>query len=1036
MKKHFKILNAILLFSVALGWQTNLYAQVISSPKKITLLKPLDVPYDIAGSLIKKVSLNVTISGDYANLSIYDNDNILLDNIDIPNTGTHQLMALVRFDALKKTTLKLVATNSEVTVNKLDFQDYTSLNLPSYKDISEKAGLDRVKSIKYGGPCVADIDQDGDYDFIVTNHNEETNKLYWNNGDGTVTKHDQNLSRWYMQDLHGVSCADYDNDGDLDIMQTKGGGNGKAPSLPEFYRNDNGRLVLSTLDANITVGARGRGAIWSDMDLDGDLDLMLVNAKGIQGETPQHNFYRNKGDGTFEIIHVEGIENADAQRSLVTDLNGDNIDDIVLYDPTNTIWLGNGDFTFTDASSKLPKGFVGTDKMMGATDIDIDNDGDFDLYFARGDAFSVGNKPSFDFCPVHMTMDIKIRNAGSFELALAADKDIDLHEYDFVGRNGFKGEEFPIYLGKNKVPSYLKKGGQKIITQADSEGWPKDISGNGIYFGHVGKGQWRSAVVINGDIFWNVNFSLSGVKNATPEFIRLNRNPKDILLRNDGGTFVDVSNEWQIPSGGNQAGVTVGDFNNDGFSDLYLYRYGLIRSKPADYMLLNNGKGSFEIFTGHAAYSVEEAGHGDMGQAFDFNLDGKLDMLNGNDEYGMWYLYQNELDAKNANHTTVRVGYSPISHVDAIAAEVIVETPTKTYRRRVESAGQIFSQSLLNMVHFGLGNEDIIKKITVKWRNGETVVIKDKKANQIYDTDSVDPVTVTIDLPMAEVRMGKTIDLTAKIEPVNANKNLTWSSSNEAVLKVDQQGRVTALGTKGQVATITATSKANGLSAASSVKVVKLVPFKVKAITVTSDKPVVYTGHQVTAKANILPKDADNTNVNWLSSNEAIATVDASGVVTGVSKGEVTITAVSVENKKVSGSISLNVETYRAPGFQVVDSALIRTKEFVIGQTMEITVNYSAGSGHTIVAQDLGGIKFWLRQFNSHWRSAGDYDVVIDSSALGKESGTFTAKLNLDGLVPTAELPEGNMYLLYIGMASSNGQVYKMDFQPLKIVKK
>ena len=171
MKKHFKIFNAILLFSVALGWQTNLYAQVISSPKKITLLKPLDVPYDIAGSLIKKVSLNVTISGDYANLSIYDNDNILLDNIDIPNTGTHQLMALVRFDALKKTTLKLVATNSEVTVNKLDFQDYTSLNLPSYKDISEKAGLDRVKSIKYGGPCVADIDQDGDYDFIVTNHN-------------------------------------------------------------------------------------------------------------------------------------------------------------------------------------------------------------------------------------------------------------------------------------------------------------------------------------------------------------------------------------------------------------------------------------------------------------------------------------------------------------------------------------------------------------------------------------------------------------------------------------------------------------------------------------------------------------------------------------------------------------------------------------------------------------------------------------------------------------------------------------------------
>ena len=121
----------------------------------------------------------------------------------------------------------------------------------------------------------------------------------------------------------------------------------------------------------------------------GDLDLVLINARGLADESPQHTFYRNRGDGTFEPIRVANIDDADAQRALVTDVNHDGIDDFILYDPTNTLWLGNGDFTFTQATDWFPEGFSLLDNMMGATDIDIDNDGDFDLYFARGNAFGV-----------------------------------------------------------------------------------------------------------------------------------------------------------------------------------------------------------------------------------------------------------------------------------------------------------------------------------------------------------------------------------------------------------------------------------------------------------------------------------------------------------------------------------------------------------------------------------------------------------------------------------------------------------------------
>ncbi|MCI2283919.1 FG-GAP-like repeat-containing protein [Colwellia sp. MSW7] len=107
-----------------------------------------------------------------------------------------------------------------------------------------------------------------------------------------------------MHDLHGTAMGDYDNDGDLDLVLTMGGGNGTNPSKALFYTNKNGKLVLNTGDVNIDKGGRGRGAKWSDMDLDGDLDLMLINEASLKHAKPQHFFYKNLGDGTFEYTSV------------------------------------------------------------------------------------------------------------------------------------------------------------------------------------------------------------------------------------------------------------------------------------------------------------------------------------------------------------------------------------------------------------------------------------------------------------------------------------------------------------------------------------------------------------------------------------------------------------------------------------------------------------------------------------------------------------------------------------------------------------
>ena len=186
-----------------------------------------------------------------------------------------------------------------------------------------------------------------------------------------------------------------------------------------------------------------------------------------------------------------------------------------------------------------------------------------------------------------------------------------------------------------------------------------------------------------------------------------------------------------MPAGGNSLGVTVGDFNNDSYQDLFVYRWGQIASRISDTMLLNTGKKSFERTTMHGANDVGGPGNGDMGQAFDFDLDGDLDLLNGSED-GEWYLYENILKPNdNNNYVLVRVGYSPKDNIDAISAKVTITTASKTYQQSVGSAGAVFSQSLLNIVHFGLGEEDSIKRIDVKWRNGETVVLKAPTTNQL-----------------------------------------------------------------------------------------------------------------------------------------------------------------------------------------------------------------------------------------------------------------------------------------------------------------
>ncbi|MCI8857458.1 MAG: hypothetical protein HFH26_13065 [Clostridiaceae bacterium] len=167
----------------------------------------------------------------------------------------------------------------------------------------------------------------------------------------------------------------------------------------------------------------------------------------------------------------------------------------------------------------------------------------------------------------------------------------------------------------------------------------------------------------------------------------------------------------------------------------------------------------------------------------------------------------------------------------------------------------------------------------------------------------------------------KTAQLTAEVQPADAsNKNVSWTSDNEAVATVSADGLVTVVGNG--IATITATTEDGGFTDSCAVTVTTLddpdVPgteVPVTGIQVTPVKLQLYTNSgsktaQLTAA--VQPVNATNKNVSWTSSNEAVATVNEDGLVTVVGKGTAIITA-TTEDGGFSGSCEVTVTTRQDP---------------------------------------------------------------------------------------------------------------------------
>ncbi len=147
-------------------------------------------------------------------------------------------------------------------------------------------------------PAWIDYDNNGTLDLFVPNY-YGTNFLYSNAGDGTFKNISTTALTSQLSDAVGSSWADYDNDGDFDVLIQI---NVNTPNL--FYEN-NGDGTFTNKGNELST-ASSTSAAWGDFNNDGWIDLVMVGS-GMEGKT---KLFKNNGDKTFtDVSAQQGITN-------------------------------------------------------------------------------------------------------------------------------------------------------------------------------------------------------------------------------------------------------------------------------------------------------------------------------------------------------------------------------------------------------------------------------------------------------------------------------------------------------------------------------------------------------------------------------------------------------------------------------------------------------------------------------------------------------------------------------------------------------
>ena len=453
------------------------------------------------------------------------------------------------------------------------------------------------------------------------------------------------------------------------------------------------------------------GCAWGDYDQDGNVDLFVCNSLANFGSAT-NRLYRNNGNGTFTRITTGTVvnERADSSTAVWGDFDNDGDPDLFVSNyasPARDFFYRNeGDGTFT----KVPQGAWVTDSSsgIGAAWGDYDNDGYLDLFVANSanlNDFLYHNNG--DGTTTKVTTG-PVPNAGGRSIGCAwadydGDGDLDL----FVANTGMPG-------------------------QSGQQSFQFRNEGNGV-FTRILTGAPGTHVGYSSGVAWGDYDNDGDLDLFVSDWLDNNR-----LYRNDGTSgFLLITEGAIVSDGGSSISAAWGDYDNDGYLDLFIARTRSDYTGENNLLYHNEGDGTFSPVTEGAV--VNDGGRS-FGCAWaDFDNDGDLDLFVANG--GSWtsplqpgesgFLYRN--DGGTNNGMLVRL-VGTVSNRSAIGAKVRVKATIqgKTFwqLREISGGSGYCSQNDLR-AHFGLGNATNVEIVRIEWPSGIVQELRDVPAKQI-----------------------------------------------------------------------------------------------------------------------------------------------------------------------------------------------------------------------------------------------------------------------------------------------------------------
>ena len=458
-------------------------------------------------------------------------------------------------------------------------------------------------------------------------------------------------------------------------------------------------------EAGVNAFIQSVAPVWGDYDSDGDLDLYVTGGDWVNMVMVPHIFYRNNGDGTFtDFTEEAGLEKSEGDGRYAGFLDYDNDGYLDLYTSSQT-WeanfdnfkgnillyhnKGNGKFDEEGEDAGLKASSFAT---YSGGFLDYDNDGFLDLYLMQnwGPNILYKNKGDDEFIDVAKEAGVLGNNDGGFNFTTGDyDNDGDMDIYIPGGGGGSNG------------PS--------ILFCNNGDGTFTDVTQKaGVSSTRRGRGSAFFDYDNDGDMDL---FTVSGTQ------------PSLLYQNNGDGTFTEIAFNKAGIMGSSFERLAVGDYDNDGFIDMYLMPYSRTRV-----LYRNNGDGAFTDVTKEAGVGGSSIKSG--GCAFgDYDNDGDLDIYASN-LGGFNELFRNE---GNDNHWLHIKLVGTRSNRDGVGARIKLVSGELSMIREINS-GCARGHNVL-AAHFGLRENAVVNSMEIRWPSGWVDTMQDIPADQFITVE-------------------------------------------------------------------------------------------------------------------------------------------------------------------------------------------------------------------------------------------------------------------------------------------------------------